>query len=511
MRKEVKMASVNYGVCSTCRARVPAEHVIRDGQVFLKKNCPDCGPTEALVSSNAATWQRKREICQFDPDTPPVCSLRCETCKRQHHPRMIFLDVTNRCNMNCPICIANIPSMGFEFNPPLSYFQRVLKGLSEMDPKPTAVNLFGGEPTVREDLFDIIEMGQRFGLDLRIVTNGLKLADEEYCRKLCAYRVPVLLALDGRDPEIYARLRRNPGAYSKKVAALENLKKHSRHKNTIMCCVARKINDRHMRDLIDFCHENRAYIKCMHLIPLTETWEEGEFETDITTTTEDVEQIIDEAFPEARAEFFPMGPSESLRRSLDFFGTAPLRFGGVHPNCETATYLLSDGERYWPLSHYLRRSLEDIGREVVTRTRRIDGRLARLDPRKRFQKWRGRLVVLRALGGLAISSLNFRRILKGNRPLALLRIIGGALAGKEFKELLRKHSTVQGAMLMVVLPFEEYHSVESDRLQDCPSAFAYEDPDTGQVKTLPVCMWGLYRNEIQRSIMAKSQAAAVAG
>ena len=126
-----------------------------------------------------------------------------------------WLHITNRCNMNCPICIANIPSMGFEFNPPLSYFEKVLKTLSEMDPKPWAVNLFGGEPTVRDDMFEIVEIGQRYGLDMRLVTNGLKLADEEYCRKICDAGLHVLLAFDGKDPKIYERLRKSPDAYEK--------------------------------------------------------------------------------------------------------------------------------------------------------------------------------------------------------------------------------------------------------------------------------------------------------
>jgi hypothetical protein len=422
---------------------------------------------------------------------------------------MVFLDVTNRCNMNCPICIANIPSMGFEFHPPLGYFENVLRGLGRMEPKPV-VQLFGGEPTMREDLFEIIEMGRGFGLDVRIVTNGLRLADERYCKRICDLKVHVLLAFDGRDPEIYRRLRRSPGAYQAKLQALENLKRHSTHKNTIMCCVARHINDNHIRDLIDFCHENRAFIKCMHLIPLTETWQEGEFETDIATTTEDVERIVADAFPREAVEFLPMGPSESLRRSLSFFGTVPLKFGGIHPNCETATYLLGDGERYRPLSHYLRKPLEEIAEEVVSRAARIDRKLAGLDAHKPFQRLRGRLIVLRGFAGLLVRSINTRALLRGNRFLSGLRILGGVLVGKSLKGQLRKHTTVQTAMLMVILPFEEYHSVESARLQDCPSAFAYGDPETGEVKTIPVCLWGVYKSGIQRRIMACYASAEVA-
>ncbi len=496
------MKSVNYGICNTCRQRVPSEHSVVDGRVYLVKNCPDCGPTEALVSSDVARWQRKRDLCQYDPDEQLVCSLHCKTCRHEHSPRMVFLDVTNRCNMNCPICIANIPSMGFEFHPPISYFERVLKALGERDPKPSAINLFGGEPTVREDLFDIIALVKRNGLSPRVVTNGLKLADEDYCRRLCETGAQILIAFDGRDPAIYERMRKSPHAYARKLKALENLKKYSSRKTTLMCCVARGINDQHLRDLIDLCHENRSFIKCMHLIPLTETWEEGEFDTDMATTTEDVEQIVAEAFPEGRVEFLPMGPSAWLKRTCEFFGTAPLRFGGVHPNCETATYLLSDGERYRPLNDYLKMPLDKLGEEIVIRCKAIEPKLARLDPSKWGQKWRGRLIALRAFGGLALRALNTRTILKGNRLLAFLRIAGGLLTGKKFKDLLRANTNVQDAMLMVILPFEEFHSVESARLENCPSAFAFEEPETGEVRTVPVCMWGLYKNDVQRRIAA---------
>ena len=502
------MASVNYGVCETCRKRVPAEHVIRDGRVYLRKDCPDCGSSEALVSTDAAVWQLKRDICRYDPEAPLHCTLQCETCRHDHHPRMVFVDVTNRCNMNCPICIANIPGMGFEFHPAISYFEKVFETLGRMRPRPV-IQLFGGEPTVRDDLFEIIDLARANGLDARIVTNGLKLADEEYCKRICESKVHVLIAFDGNDPAIYERLRKNPSAYAKKVKALENLRKYSRHKNTIMCCVARHVNDQHMGDLIQFVHDGSSFIKCLHLIPLTETWEEGEFETDVATTTEDVEQIVNEALPGEDVEFLPMGLTASLHRVMAVFGGAPLKFAGAHPNCESAAYLLSDGERYHGLGGYLKMPLAELAGQVVDRAKRIDAKLARLDLSRPLHKLRARLLVLRTFGPLAFRALSFRRIFKGNPFLAVLRVLGGVLVGRKLKHQLRKHSRLKHAMLMVILPFEEYHSVESARLQGCPAGFAYEDPDTGEVKTIPVCVWGLYKNDIQRRLADKYRAAAV--
>ncbi len=265
------MAAINTGVCSGCEKRVPAEHVIREGKVFLRKHCPDCGDNDGLVSNDAEVWRRKREIYHYDPDAKISCSLKCDSCAIDHHPRLVFLDVTNRCNLNCPICIANIPGMGFEFHPPLSYFEKILGELATWKNKPR-VQLFGGEPTMRKDLFEIIALADRLGLPLTMASNVLKLADEEFCKKLCETKTHLLIAFDGLDPEIYRRMRGSAAAYEKKLEAFKNLAKHSKLRHTVACTVARSLNERHMKDLIDFVHQHRAIIKRFNFLPLTEMW-----------------------------------------------------------------------------------------------------------------------------------------------------------------------------------------------------------------------------------------------
>ena len=494
----------NVGVCETCREHVPAEHVIRDNQVYLIKNCPACGKTEALVSSDAARWQKKREICGYNEQKAPSCDLNCRTCSYQgkHNPRMVFLDITNRCNMNCPICIANIPGMGFEFNPPLQYFERVFDGLAQWDPVPS-IKLFGGEPTVRKDMFDIIEMARKRGLRVGIVTNGLKLADEEYCKKVCESHARLLIAFDGRSPEIYERLRKNPGAYEKKIKALENLRKYSNRQHTIMCCVARKINDKFMGDLIEFCHENQDLVSYLHLIPLTETWEEGEFASEISTTTEDVEEIINEAVPGGKVDFMPSGIVKYLGLPFSFFGKTRPTFGGVHPNCESATMLLADEDRYRPISDFLKRPADDIAADMVARAQALESRLAKLDRSRRLHRWRGRLLVGRKLIWPLARDVKLRELMKGNWLLSTARLLGGLVFGRKLKDQLVRHTRLQGTLGMLILPFEASQTIEGERMVGCPSGFAYEDPDDGEIKSIPVCAWGLYQKDLKRRIAEK--------
>ncbi|HOJ56861.1 MAG TPA: radical SAM protein [Phycisphaerae bacterium] len=491
------------GICQKCQARVPAEHVIRNGAVFLRKNCPDCGSTEALLTSDAVGWQQKRDLWHFEQSNG--CSLNCKTCHKSHQPNVVLLDVTNRCNMNCPICIASVPKMGFDFHPPLEYFDKVFRALAQCNPVPM-VEFFGGEPTLRDDLFMLVTLARKHGLKPRLITNGLRLADEEFCRQICETRIRVRLAFDGRHPDIYKRLRR-VDVYDKKMKALENLKKYSTRTHVLLACVARGINDQYLEDLVRCCHENREVIDSLGLIPLTENWEPGEFETGVHTTREDVEKMVQERIPGGKIEFVPAGIGEHLRRSRAFFRASSrsetLMFGGVHPDCESVTALISDGQQYVSINHWLRMPFSRLAEEILLRSRTLEPKLARLDPTRRIQRLRGQWLVLKAFLPLAWRALDLRKLFKGHPLVSGLRMLGGLLCGRKLRDVAYAHMNPPQILQLAVLPFEEPHSVESSRLQNCTAVFAYEDVTDGQIKTIPACLWYTYRNDILRQVAAK--------
>ncbi|MHB8902198.1 MAG: radical SAM protein, partial [Thermoguttaceae bacterium] len=363
------MAAQSLGFCSECRGRVPAEYRIHDQKVWFAKFCPDCGTTQSLISSDPPAWQAKRDLWQGVPARQAVpCTLHCDRCTVDHAPAMLFMDVTNRCNMDCPMCGFSLRRMGFEFNPPLDYFEKIYRTVAQMHPRPI-VNLFGGEPTVRDDMFEIIELGRSLGVDSQITTNGLRLADEDYCRRICEANVGLRLAFDGRGREIYERLRNNGPAYEKKLRALENLKKYSRRKHTIIACMASGINDQYMADLIQFCHDYRQVVSELGIIPLYENWQEGEFDVAVHTTAEDVERMVRDSVPGEGVEFIPAGITHWLAVIRRFFSKKDdlglLKFAGVHPNCESIAFLIADGGVYRGLNHYIHKPLQQTAKELA--------------------------------------------------------------------------------------------------------------------------------------------------
>jgi MoaA/NifB/PqqE/SkfB family radical SAM enzyme len=83
------------------------------------------------------------------------------------------------------------------------------------------VDLFGGEPTLRHDLFDIIERGKSYGFILSLETNGYVL-DQPYVERLVKAGLDqIYLSLDDYRAETHDGIRRKKGSFDRAMRALE--------------------------------------------------------------------------------------------------------------------------------------------------------------------------------------------------------------------------------------------------------------------------------------------------
>ncbi len=130
----------------------------------------------------------------------------------------VIVDVTHRCNMGCHNCyIPNrtIPDLDAGW----------LKEIFAQLPAGTFVRLVGAEPTMRDDLPELISSLRGFGHHPVILTNGLKFTDRNYIRELRRAGLQlVYLSLNGGfDDELYAAIDGMRCAARKKQA-FDNLK-----------------------------------------------------------------------------------------------------------------------------------------------------------------------------------------------------------------------------------------------------------------------------------------------
>ena len=497
---------MNRSRCNTCKSFVPVERVERDEKVYLVKTCPDCGVTETLVSSDAARHFSKRD---GDPgyDYSGCDKARCTECRGHRRPMYAFVDVTNRCNLNCPMCADSVPGHGFTYEPPIDYLDKIFRHLAQFDPLPT-IALFGGEPTVRPDLLDVIKLARSYGFNVRVLTNGIKLADEEYCAAIVKSRAHLLVSYDGCKPATYHQLRQNAKVLALKQKAIENLGKTKRAHVSYVTCLAWGLNDKEVPEILNFCHRQRHILHGIYLMPLVAAWDKSRFDYEPERmTTEDVEQFVNEAFPDHVIRFISLGLASHFTTVGKHLGGEAMPYVGGHPNCESFYALISDGEKYVPIEHYLRVSFPDLAAAFVI----LEERLA-----AREQRWKTSLLgrtlgalrlrnfVLRQVGRAQIVSLGLRnarlgRLLKGKGIGKLghaLAMVGGLLIRRDSRKLRERHMNAVDVLRIVTLPLEDDPILETERLERCPSVHVYLDPEDGVFKYIPVCAWRLHNKKI---------------
>lgn len=129
----------------------------------------------------------------------------------------IVIDLTHRCNMECANCYVpnrDIPDLDKE---------KLFDFLSKL-PNRTYIRLIGAEPTMREDLPEIITTVKQLGHRPSVTTNGLKLANLSYVKKLKKAGLRLLLhSMNGADDDyVYKELDNGKWA-TVKVRALNNI------------------------------------------------------------------------------------------------------------------------------------------------------------------------------------------------------------------------------------------------------------------------------------------------
>ncbi len=213
-------------LCPICLRRLDGTLVERGEEVWLRRACPEHGEAEALVWRGAPGYDAWRTTgAGTDATAPaenPACPTECGLCAG--HARQtccVLLEVTQRCDLECPVCFA-AAGEGAPADPSIGTIEGWYRRLLDVAPG-CNVQLSGGEPTVRDDLAEVVALGRDLGHGfLQLNTNGLRLAAEPgYAERLAeAGLSTVFLQFDGVDDAPYLTLRGRQLAAEKERAVL---------------------------------------------------------------------------------------------------------------------------------------------------------------------------------------------------------------------------------------------------------------------------------------------------
>jgi len=116
-------------------------------------------------------------------------------------PTIIIIDVTNSCNLRCPVCPVTFAMTRPRGLMELDLFKIIIDDFKDRAEKPSIYFNFSGEPTMNPALPDLVDYATRNGHDTFLSTNATKLTEEMAERLITAGLARVNLCMDGFSKE----------------------------------------------------------------------------------------------------------------------------------------------------------------------------------------------------------------------------------------------------------------------------------------------------------------------
>lgn len=349
-------------ICPECRKVIDARIILRNGKVYMRKRCPDCGPFEALVYGDAEMYVSQSRYnkpgaipLEFGTDIEEGCPYDCGLCPdHQQHACLGIIEVNSTCNMDCPLCFSEA---GPGFNLTLEEVEEMLDDFVRTEGSPEVVQFSGGEPTIHPQIVDFIKAAKARIPFTMVNTNGKRIAnDDAFLAEMAEVRPSFYFQFDGFDSETYRIIRGEPRILEEKLRALDRLAEAGLSA-TLVPAIERGVNDQEVGKIIEFAIEHPA-VRAVNFQPAFHAGRHMAHDPMERMTIPDVLKRIEE---QTGGQFL-----------VSDFVPVPCCF----PTCNSVTYAFVDGEEVTPiprlvnvhdyLDYIANRALPDLNQEILT-------------------------------------------------------------------------------------------------------------------------------------------------
>lgn len=342
-------------ICPECIRVIAARLYEEDGRVMMEKTCPEHGYFKDIYWSDVDLYLKAEKWFFSDGrglENPMSqarnCPQDCGLCQMHtSHTALGNIDLTNRCNMKCPICFASSDASGHIYEPSYEEVVGMLKLFRQTRPVAgRTIQFSGGEPTLHPRLFDILRAADDLGFShIQMATNGLLFAeDPEFAQKCeeagldCLY-----LQFDGLSDKVYVKTRGRPLADIKQKA-VENIAKTDM-KIALVPTIVKGINDHEIGNIVRYAIKYRETISGISFQPVAFTGRIDHQERMARRfTLSDLAHAVDEQTGITRADrdWYPLScvvPFTHLVGATRGEETINIT---CHPHCAFGTYLFID-------------------------------------------------------------------------------------------------------------------------------------------------------------------------
>ncbi len=351
-------------------------------------------------------------------------------------PLMAMVEVTNRCNMACPVCFSDADCLSSDV--PVSRVKKYLRRLLNITETPVPIQISGGEPTMHSELPEIINSAKRMGYNnIELITNGVKIAqDPSLIYELKEKGLTaVYLQFDGLSKKTHLKIR-GRDMTAVRPQAVEAIRKAG------LCCtlsvvVTRGVNEDEIGNIVQFGIDHIDVVRAISFQSATRF--SGRFELNDKYTGFKIQELLNLIETQTGV------PTDSFLS--EHLG---------HPGCNAMSLVFVDNGKLEPLFKYIRQ--EDI----------IE-----------FLKKDGRQKILGAFSGKR--DFFFRHL---TSPAAWKLIVKAAplFGNNPYNVLRRKH------ILLFAKSFMDQNALDAERVNCCCYAI------TGEKGVFSFCAYNnLYR------------------
>jgi 7,8-dihydro-6-hydroxymethylpterin dimethyltransferase len=451
-------------ICPVCKEVLEARLFEEDGKVFIEKNCPVHGIFKDIYWSDAEMYL-KAEKWVFEEGkglSNPLlkdadsCPEECGLCNmHMSHTVLGNIDLTNRCNLLCPICFANAKTNGNVYEPSFPAIVKMLETLREEQPaRCGAIQFSGGEPTLSPHFLDAVKKAKEMGFaHIQAATNGIRFSDAGFthqCREAGLHTL--YLQFDGLDDNVYIKTRGRP-LLETKMKVIENVRQ-AKMKVVFVPTIIRGINDDQVGEILKFAIKNSDVTSGISYQPIAFTGRTPEEERiqrryTLPDLAHDIEKQT--GILRARKDWYPLSFASPISRLLSNIKGEETTTITCHPHCSLATYIFVDEDKKpTPVTDVI-----DVERMFTS----LD-KIARSMTRTRFKSF-SKIRALNAIKGCfdkqkAPKGLTYEKFL-----YAVEGIIDRKVGRREGSE--KTYTT----LLVMGMHFQDSYNLDLDRLKRC--------------------------------------------
>ena len=262
-------------VCPECKLIVDGTIYKDNENVMIRKFCPEHGWTVEKYWEDYDMYIKMKNYNYYGRgfDNPNYvnkgenCPFDCGICERhKSHTGLANVVVTNRCHLSCWYCFFYAKEGEQIYEPTRDELNNIFNVLRTQKPIPAnALQITGGEPTMKEDIVEIVQDAKKAGFDqIQLNTTGINIGlDPSLAVKLrhagtsCLY-----MSFDG------VSKRANPKNHWEVPATLEACRKAGLGV-VLVPTVIRTVNDHELGDIINFALNNMDVIKAVNFQPVS--------------------------------------------------------------------------------------------------------------------------------------------------------------------------------------------------------------------------------------------------